>query len=101
MAVQSGVEPFGVFDHLRELIDDPELVGLVASLFSDSELAVPSIKAAGCARIPGFVELCWDALPDSKESARGEFLFWLAHLEPTRRSLEAWSAGMRGLGAAR
>jgi hypothetical protein len=90
---------FGIFDDLRGLIDDAKLVGLVASLFRDPELAVSSIRAAGCARIPGFIESCWDTLPASGESARAELLFWLAFLEPNRRSLEAWSAGMRELGA--
>ena len=87
----------GILRHLRGLIDDPELVGFLASLFHDPRLGVSSIRAAGCAGIPGFVELFWDALPDSEGSSRAELLFWLASRAPGARSFEAWRAGMREL----
>lgn len=93
------IELLGILDDLRGLVDEPELVAILVSLFRDPRLGVSAIRAAACAQIPGFVELFWDALPDSEGSSRAELLYWLPSRAPGRRSFEAWRAGMRELDA--
>ncbi len=81
-------------DKETPIAESPALAAELLALMADEELGQGAVNTCGHLRPPGITEALWQALPRSVGDTRSEVLFWLARLDPGRKSLDACAAAL-------
>lgn len=84
----------GFLEKDTPIAESPALAAELLALLADEELGQQAVNTCGHLRPPGITEALWKALPRSVGDSRSEILFWLARLDPGRKSLDACAAAL-------